>query len=225
MRKLLSLLAFFVVTIMTANAAAQEAGSAASVGLLSIEEPVAGETLTVDEAFSEENGINVPAPFEILIPTSDGEQMEVTPAPAGPEGPFLKVVFTTSDGRIIENIQLIPIALDAGSVDSRLAAVSDLIVNEVWGLVVADYPDSVQDGVRNTIIAGHDAVELVGRYVNPELGLVYTRFVGIPHPDPGNPNGILAIAKISAEVLPLDGPDELPRTRGGVMLENFEFLD
>jgi hypothetical protein len=224
MRKLLPLLVFFA---MAATASAQEVSVSGqvSVNLLSIEGLVVGQTVTVDADFGAEHGLDVPAPFKVLIPTSGDEQQLVLYAPNGAGGPFFKMTFATKDDQVIENIQFVPMNLGGATADDRMQVITDLLTDQAWAMIVADYPENIQDGVRATTVAGYDAVELVGRYMDPEQGLVYTRLVGIPNSDPSNPNGVMVVANIIAKVLELSGPEDLPRTRGGVALEHFEWLE
>jgi hypothetical protein len=224
MRKLLSCLMLLAIST---GAFAQEVTveGELSVNLLSIEGLVVGQTVSVDADFGAEHGLNVPAPFDILIPTADDVRELILYAPNGPGGPFLKLNFVTMDDRLIENFQIIPMTLGAGTEDERLITVVDLLKERGWPMVVQNYPDNVQDAVRATVVAGYNAIEMVGRYADPELGVIYVRLVGIPHPDPNNTNGVLAVANIVAGVLELSGPEDLARTRGGVALEHFEFAD
>ena len=108
--------------------------------------------------------------------------------------------------------------------EERVQAAANLLATDGFAMVVRGYEKSKRDGVRKTMVGKYTAVEVFGRYIDPDVGLIYTWLVGILHPK--QPDGVLMVANIADKQLPLKNPDELKsKTRAGAMLTTFSFLD
>lgn len=223
-RILLTGLAAALLTAVAGSAVAQQATVEGTVkfDLLSIEGLVVGTTVKVDADFSAKHEIAVPHPFSVLVPTADDVLELAEFAPEGPGGPFLKINFATEDRQLIENIQFVPFTLAPGTAEERMQALAGLMANDVFNRATANYPNRVRDVVRPTKAGDLDAVEVMGRYQDPQLGLMYLRIVGIPDPD--GPHGVFSIANVVAARQELPTPDDFPRTRGGAAIRYFKFL-
>ncbi len=210
---------------LAGSALAQSASVKGEVkfNLLSVEGLVVGKTLAVDTGFAAKHDIAVPRPFSVLVPTADEVLELVEYAPNGPRGPFFKVNFATQDRQLIENIQFVPFTLAPGEKEDRLKTLAGMLANDAFAMATRDYPKHKRDVVRKTTAGKYDAVEVIGRYEDPKLGLMYLRIVGIPDPD--GPHGIFAIANVVAARQDLPTPDDFPRTRGGAAIRYFKFLE
>ena len=90
------------------TAAAEDKKPSVNFDLLSVEGLWVGKTLTIDQAFAEEHGMPVPAPFSFVVPLSPTKDylVFVDPAPK-PGDAWIKINFATSDRQLIENIQFV----------------------------------------------------------------------------------------------------------------------
>lgn len=219
-----ALAALVFATGLCAPAAAQQVTAEGSVkfNLLSVEGLVVGTTLKVDADFAATHGVDVPAPFSILVPLADDVLELVDYVPEGQDGPFLKLNFATEDRKLIENIQFVRMTIARGSAEERLNALAGLLANDVFGRATASYTESVRDIVRKTKVGDLEGVEVIGRYKDPNLGLMYLRIVGVF--DPQGPHGVVSIANVVAAMQELPSANDFPGTRGGAAIRHFRFL-
>ncbi|MBN9671300.1 hypothetical protein [Roseibium aggregatum] len=190
--------------------------------LLSVEGLVVGKTVRVDEAFASRHGLAVPAPFSFLVPTEDDVVVLMDQAP-GRGSAFVKLNFITKDRKLIENIQFVPMTLKLATTQERLNAVGRLLAGTAFQRAVANHAKPTRDLVRAVRIGDYNGVEVIGSYEDAVEGKMYLRIVGILNPN--SRDGIVAIANVVASRLDLPAPNDFPRTRGGVLLKNFRFLD
>lgn len=219
----LFLAAALTLSVLAAPALAQDETPDATVqfNLLSIDGLVIGTTINVDEAFGVENEIDVPAPFSFLIPTSDDVRELLDPAPTPGEA-LVKVNFATQDLQLIENLQFVPYTLPLGDIDERMNTLAGLMANDAFQVAVGEHDQNTRDIVRAIKVGEYDAVEVIGRYQDANLGLMYLRLVGILNPD--SEQSVFTIANVVAARQPIPTPDDFPQTRGGVALKNFHFI-
>jgi hypothetical protein len=214
----------FALTLFASGSAispAQENSPSVTFNLFSVEGLVVGDTYSIDAAFGEQHGVSVPAPFRFLVPREDG----VTPlfqAPNGSDGMLIKVNFATEDRQLIENMRFVTMTLPLGDGADRLTVLARLLANDGFNQAVATYPENEYIGAREIKIGDYDAVEVVGKYIEPQLGLMYLRLVGIPNP--GGAASIYAVINVVASRVELQSIDDLARTRSGTALRFFEYL-
>lgn len=183
---------------------------------------VIGKTFKIDAAYAAEKQIEVKAPFRFLAPTGDDflARLQATPG----KDTFVKIAYATPDKQFIENFQFVPMDVAMGDEEERVQAAANLLASDGFAMVVRGYEKSKRDGVRKTTVGKYTAVEVFGRYIDPDVGLVYTWLVGILHPKQAD--GVLMVANVADKQLPLKNPDELKsKTRAGAMLTTFRFLD
>lgn len=200
----------------------QETGGSITFNLLSIEGLVVGTTVTIDADFGAEHGIAVPAAFSVLIPTADDVRELMDPAPK-PGNAFAKISFATEELVLIENIQFVPFTVPGEEMQARLQQTAELMAGPAFQAATEGYAEPVRIGVRETTAGEHPAIEVIGTYQDPDLGLMYLRIVGIPNPN--GPDSVFAVANVVAALEPLPSPDDFPRTRGGAALRHFDYLD
>jgi hypothetical protein len=212
------------VTMLSAGNAvspAQENSASVTFNLFSLEGLVIGNTYSIDADFGEEYGITVPAPFRFLVPKED----DVTPyfeTPDGTDGMFLKISFATEDRQLIENLRFVRMTLPLGDRADRLTVLARLLANDGFNQAVSGYSENEYMGAREVKVGDYDAVEVIGKYIDPQLGLMYVRLVGIPNPDADA--SVFAVANIVASRFELESVDDLARTRSGTTLRFFEYL-
>lgn len=219
-----SIAALISVSVVTAQDDAAPADSETSVefNLLSIEGLVVGSTITIDAAFGAENQIDVPAPFSFLVPTADDVRELLDPAPQ-PGQALVKVNFATMDRELIENLQFVPYTLALeGDLEARMNTLAGMVAEDAFQMAVGTYEDHTRDLVRAVDINGLPAVEVIGRYQDPNLGLMYLRIVGILNPD--SEHSVVAISNVVAARQAIPTPNDFPQTRSGTALKNFQFL-
>lgn len=219
-----ALAALVFATWLCAPAAAQQVTAEGSVKfrLLSVEGLVVGTTIKVDADFAAEHNTEVPLPFSLLVPLADGVLELVDYMPEGPGGPFLKLNFATEDRQLIENIQFVRMTVAPGPADERLNVLARLMADDVFKRATRPYAESVRDIVRKTKVGDLDGVEVIGRYKDPNLGLMYLRIVGLFDPD--GPHGVFSVANVVAAMQELPSANDFPRTRGGAAVRHFKFL-
>lgn len=206
----------------TPAANAQEASGSVSLNLLSVDGLVVGSTLKIDADYAAEHGIEVPAPFSVLIPTADGLLELIEKAPEDSTA-FFKMNFATEDLELIENIQFVPFTVEMDDHEVRMLVTAQVMSRAAFDAATAGYAERSLVGVRETTAGDLPAVEVVGTYQDPQLGLIYLRIVGIPNPN--GPESVFAVANVVASREPLPSPDDFPRTRGGAAIRHFEYLE
>ncbi len=214
-------IAIFLLVQLPGIVVAQDNTATFKFNLFSIEGLVIGDTYSIDAEFGERNGISVPVPFKILTPREDGVEVILEPPSEG-SGEILKVNFVSEDRQLIENMRLVNMRLPLGPQEERLTILARLLANSGFSQAVAGYEQSEFIGVRETKIGDYDGVEAIGKYIDPDLGLMYARLVGIPNPD--RPESIFAVANIVASRFDFESLDDLARTHTGTMLRFFEYL-
>jgi len=199
---------------------AQDASVTAKFSLFSVEGLVTGKTIAIDASYGEKHGVPIPAPFTFLVPDREG----VTPlynTPTQPNSMLVKVNFATEERQLIENLQFVTMSLPMADHKARFTNLARLLANNVYNSAVKTYPENKFLGARETKIGNYDAVEVIGKYVDPNLGLVYLRIVGIPNPD--GAESIFTVANIVASRVEIKHVDDLARTLSGTALRYFEY--
>lgn len=179
------------------------------------------QPIRINDSYTQKWGGNAPAPFQLQVPILD----DASPLYHPPEEGFdtlLRVSFVTDDQQLIENIRFTPMILSMGPLEQQLQTMADLLRDEVFPTFTNGYANIRYVGTRSTKIHSYDAVELVGSYIDPDFGLMYLRIVGIINPD--SEHTVFAIANVVDEKIRLTSPEQYAQTRGGIMLEHFQFL-
>jgi hypothetical protein len=206
-----------------AGAAAQDnGGPTVRFDLLNIEGLIVGTTLKVDAAYGQTHGVTIKTPFSFLVPTEGGLAIFVENATAE-DSTYIKVNFATEDRQLVENIQFVPISIGLADRQVRLDTLAKLLVEQAFPIVVANYPENNMIGWRETTLGAYDAIEVLGEYIDPANGHMYARVVGYLNTDA--PETVMAIANISARFTPIDDPSQFSRTRSGVAMNHFAFIE
>ncbi len=183
---------------------------------------VIGKHVKIDAAYGAKEIIEVKAPFSFTAPT--GKDFLIGKQPTPGSDTLIKIAYATLDKEFIENFQFSTLTVPPGPEEARLNTVAKLLANQAFGMAVRPYKEPKRDGVRKIEIGKYAAVEVFGRYIDPDKGVMYLRIVGIPHPE--RVHGVFMVANIVSALLPLDSPDQLAtRTRSGAALKIFKYLD
>lgn len=218
----------------TAPAAAQTASAEGefSFNLFEFSGVTLSDVYTFDESYTERFGIAVPVPFRLDVPRRDGVGVIADGRPDG--GGFVRFTFYTETDAgervFLENIQvvtatipLLPEAQDPA--EARIGTMIDLVQNIV-------YPRAVEGFVSPEILAleeiplGADvpnAVQLIGRYVDPPLGEMLLRIVAMPHP--AQAESYVTISNIRLAMVPVNDGETLRQSMTGRVMESWDYLD
>ncbi len=206
---------------------AQENQASIKINLFSAEGFVLSDIYSIDAKYGETNQIEVPAPFRFKIPRRDG----ITPffETGVPGGMLIKVHFTTGDRQTaeedrayLENLQFIGMTLPLAEPEERMNNLARMLANEAFDNVTANYEQKEYIGARIAKLGEMDVVEVLGKYIDPELGLMYARIIGMPNPD--SEQSIFVVANIVASRFELQSPDDLALTSTGKAIASFEYL-
>ena len=207
---------------------AQEEAPSFKFSLFEVEGFVISDSYTIGKSFAERFELSVRVPFTIDVPRQDNVTTFFDPGD-GTDDMQLKIDFVTgdkdtelSDRLLIENQRFVTLTLPMGPPEERLQALARLLANDGFSMAVAGYKQNEYIGTRGTKIGDYDAIEVVGRYVDPAIGVLYVRIVGIP-----NPNGeisIFSVANVVADKFDLSDPDDLALTGSGKTLSSFEYI-
>ena len=171
--------------------------------------------------FAEKYDMDVPAPFSVIIPTSEDFY---TAAKFGPRGDaYMKISFATGDRQLIDNLRLVTMSVPLAESVERLKLTAQMLAEQGFAMAVRGYDNPQSKGIRQIRIGKYDAVEVIGTYTDPELGLMYVRLVGIPNPD--NPSSVFAVANVVAGRTEIGNAEDLTsKTRSGRALTTFRYL-
>ncbi|HHG91122.1 MAG TPA: hypothetical protein ENJ90_11695 [Devosia sp.] len=222
-------LASLVLALFSVTASlAQQEGPSFKFSLFEVEGFVISDSYTIDKSFGERFELSVPVPFSVDVPRQDNVTTFLNPGD-GTDDMQLKIDFVTgdrdtelSDRRLIENQRFVTMTLPMGPPEERLQVLARLLANDGFNRAVASYEKNEYIGTRGTKIGDYDAIEVVGRYVDPAIGLLFVRIVGIPNPD--GETSIFSVANIVADMFELTGPDDLALTGSGKTLASFEYI-
>jgi len=194
MKPIFNALAASLFSLTCAPVLAQESGASVNISPLTIEGLSIGKKIVVGAAFAERFGVAVPLPFEIVIPTIEGQNIYYDPAPGG--NGILKVTFTTSEDQVRSNIQIVPFTIDMIPVEDRLQALRSLL-QQALDTSIPD-PDRAEVLIVQTFEMGpYPAIEAVAKYDGGDDGLIILRVVAIP--DPESVNGLMVIMNTVAK--------------------------
>lgn len=221
------IVALSLFAVATSASLAHENEASVKFNLFSVEGLVVGKNISIDAAYGEKHGVPVSAPFTFLVPQSDGVVPLYNTA-TEPGGMLLKVSFATEESigtqnvQLIENLQFVGMTLPMAEPEERLTMLAKLMANDVFSASIGDYAENKYIGTRQTKIGDYIAIEVIGEYIDPQLGHMYLRIVGIPNPD--SPNSIFTISNIVASRLNLQNINDLVRTSSGTGLSRFKYI-
>lgn len=188
MKTIIAALCAGAVAFAGTMALAQDTGASVTISPLTLEGVSVGKKIVVDSSFAEQYGVEVPLPFEIIIPTIDGQNVYYDPAPGG--SGILKVTFATSEDKVRSNIQIVPFTLGMAESDARLQAARGLL-QQALETSIPNLERSEVLVLQSFEVGPYPAIEVVAKYDGGADGLVILRVVAIP--DPNSINGLMVV--------------------------------
>lgn len=185
-------LALAVLAASFVPAAAQQIEAEGSVTVTPFE--ARGITLstiyTVDAAFADKHGVDVPAPFSLAAPRRDAQQILAQAKPPG--GGPIKIYFTTADEerKIYSSLQILTYTLKTDDPQKRLEVGQHLATEVLKSLGATE--DTRVNVTRNVTIGDLPAVEVVGNFENNDNDRLLVRLVALAKPETSN--GIIGVA-------------------------------
>ncbi|QDC11115.1 hypothetical protein FHY55_18575 [Oceanicola sp. D3] len=186
----------------------------------STEDVVSGETFKADADYLTKHGKPEAAPFAVVVPLS-GDGSYESRVVETPRTGLVKFVFSTPGGGLIEAMTFSELTLPEAEKEPRLDYLREIMLAVAVGQFVDSKPEASRQNIRKVDIGRHKAVEIFGTYRHADYGVIHWRMVGLPNPD--GEAGVVALAQISEEAVPIGSPDDFPASLTGRMLESFSF--
>jgi hypothetical protein len=211
----------FFTGLLAIGAAAFAANEDVELTIPVVKGAVVGKPFRIDRAFGQQNSLRVRAPFSSYVPISKEFETQVVNAPK-PGNAYIKFNFTTPDNQPLENVQFIEMTIPMTHRRDRMRMAARLLGGDGFKMAVTGREKAQRDYVRSRTIGPYDAVEVIGRYEDPQLGLVFVRLVGILNPN--DQDSVFAIANIVASKVPINAPEDLANTRSGAVISKLTYL-
>lgn len=222
--RIAGILAFglILIGVHAGSGLAQDNSPSATFNLFSVEGLVVGDTYTFDAEFAERLNVEILAPFRFLTPRADGVKV-IFQRPTEGTTELIKINFVTEDEQLIENLRFVAITLPMVEPEGRVQILNRFLSNDAYNMSVNSYEQHEFLGARETVIGETPGIEAIGKYIDPSLGLMYVRLVGIINPD--SEHSILAVSNVVSDRAELESLDDLARTFTGTALRHFEYLN
>ena len=220
-RIVVSLAVLFLAGLSAIGGAAFAASDDVELTIPTVEGAVVGKPFKVDRAFGKQNDVRVLAPFSSYVPFSKEFETQVVNAPK-PGNAYIKFNFSTSDNQPLENVQFIEMTVPMTHRRDRLRIAARLLGEDGFKMAVTGRDKVSRDYVRTGKIGPYDAVEVIGRYEDPQLGLMFVRLVGILNPN--DKDSVFALANIVASRVPINSPEDLANTRTGAVISRLTYI-
>lgn len=191
-------------------------------GKLKAEGLVVADPVTLADAYSEKYDIEIKAPFQIAVPRSE-EFIRLALYPNDLEGGFLKITFATKEKAFLENIQFTDLTVEEGPLEKRQQQLAAVMKTKGWEQVVKGFGENKIDSIRAVKIGDEDAVELVGRYIDKDNGVIVSRLLAIFRE--GETQGVFSVSNIAAQRVPVTQLEHLENTISGEIMKSFEFVE
>ena len=208
---------------------AQEKTPSIKFDLFSVDALVISDSYNIDEKFSKKHNIPILTPFKIKTPRQDDVTILIEYG-TKPNSMMIKFNFATGgkklankDRELIENLQFIPFDIEMVEHEERLKILTNLMAIQAFNNVTNSFEQKEYIGARRTKIGNIDVIDAVGKYTEPNLGLIYVRITG--YLNPNDKNGVYSIANIIADKYELTNLDQLFLTGSGKTIESFEYLN
>ena len=206
--------------------AAQSQDASLSFNLFSYEGAYLNKIFRFNADYTAKYNIPIDVPFALQIPIRKDVELI---ADGRPSGGIVKFTFATKDpsGRqFIENFHVVdasfPIPQDSSDpMPVRLRTAAKALTQSAYPSAVQGFTDAKIISTREIAVNGMRAAELLGTYTDPSNGPMVLQLVAIPHPDRAESYFILH--NISRTLVPMSGPEQLPETLGGRVLDSFTY--
>ncbi len=185
------------------------------------QEVVAGETFKADAEYLGKHGKPDAAPFVVVVPLA-GDGSYQSRIVQTPQTGLVKFVFSTEGGGLIEAVTFSELSLPmADDEEPRLNYLMEIMSALVVPGLVEGKADASRTNTRKVEIGGKTAVEIFGTYTDADYGKIHWRLLGLPNAEAEA--GVVALAQIAEEAVPITSPDDFPASLSGRLLESFSF--
>ncbi len=209
---------------------AEERGTNIRSGLFNIEGLTLSDSITFDAETAARNEIDLKAPFRISVPRDPYVARNIFANPTG--GALVGIMFrraqdqTGTDADLLEHVQItgarIPMAeqLDPQG-PTRLQLAGQMARDMAFPHMVAEKEGAELLDVSFLRLGEIDAVQVVGRHLEPEIGPVLIRIVIVPHPD--QVESLMIVARINLANVPVTDQETLEASLSGRVISSWEY--
>ncbi|SIO12700.1 hypothetical protein [Vannielia litorea] len=190
------------------------------LNLRSNQDVVAGETFKADRDYLTKHGKDEAAAFAVVVPLS-GDGSYQSRVVETPQTGLVKFVFSTEGGGLIEAVTFSDLSLPMAEEEPRLEYLMEIMNALVVPGFIEGKAGASRQNIRKVDVGGLRAVEIFGSYDDPTFGKVHWRLLGLPNPQAEA--GVVALAQISEEAVPIGSPDDFPSSLSGRVLESLKF--
>lgn len=201
-----------------------------SFNLFSLEGLTLSDTFTFDADLAERNDLDLPAYFRISVPRDARIERRVIPNPTG--GALVGIMFTRAENRtgtdadLLELVQItgarVPIQSDQNGQDqARLRVAAGLARDVAFPRMVEGKEGAEIIDISPITLGELQAVQVIGRHLEPELGPVLLRIVVVPHPEQAE--SLVIVAKINLALVPVQDSATLDASLSGRLISSFEY--
>ncbi|PCJ08491.1 MAG: hypothetical protein COB16_07365 [Rhodobacteraceae bacterium] len=215
-----------VIALLGLAPAAQAQEASVTFNLLTYEGVYLSRIFRFDARYAAKYNIPIAVPFALQVPMR--KDIELI-ADGRPDGGIVKFTFATkaSLGRqFVENFHVIgarfPIPQGSDNPMSiRLRTAAKALTQSAFPAAVQGFSDAKIIATQEIEVNGLRAVEVLSTYTDPANGSMVLQLVAIPHPD--RPESYFIVHNISRTLVPMSGPEQLPETLGGRILDSFTY--
>ncbi len=211
-------------------AQAEESGGSLRFNLFNLEGLTVSDTYTFDAETAARHEIDLKAPFRISVPRDPRVQRNVFVNPDG--GALVGIMFRRADGQtgtdadLLEHVQItgaqLPLAADLDpDGPTRLQLAGQLARDRAFPMMVANKEAAELLDVSFLELGALQAVQVVGRHLEPEIGPVLVRIVIVPHPE--QVDSLMIVAKINLANVPVTDQATLEASLSGRVISSWEY--
>lgn len=204
------LVAVILILILFVSARAEiKAEGETSVNPFKIEGGVIGRKISVDRAFAEKHQVEVPAPFEFIVPRDKNIAYFMAFPPEIKGAEYFRLSFATKEKKLVENLRMVDLTIPLVEREKRIRGTVLFLLKKALPMAFKGYEEPRYIGNRVGRVGPCDAVEVLGQYVDPAIGLVFVRLVAILNPD--SEHAVLAVANINPALSEVKTPEDAAR--------------
>ncbi|KAE9632438.1 hypothetical protein [Parasedimentitalea maritima] len=197
-----------------------------SFNLFSYEGAYLNRIFRFDADYTAKYNIPIEVPFALQIPVRNDVKLI---ADGKPSGGIVKFTFATKDPserKFIENFHVVgasfPIPQDSNDpMPIRLRTAAKALTQSAFPSAVREFTDAKIISTREIMVNGLRAAEVLGTYTDPANGPMVLQLVAVPHPN--RAESYFIVHNISRTMVPMSGPEQLPETLGGRVLDSFTY--
>jgi len=220
------LLGIFTALGISSGSQAQDTSDTFSFNLFSFEGAYVNRVFNFDADYTAKYGIPIEVPFAVEIPVRQDIELIADGKPSGGIVKFTFAAKSPEGRKFVENLHIVgaTFPIPQGGEDpmlARLKSAAKALNQSAFPAAVQGYSDVKMIGTREIAVNGMRAVEILGRYQDPDNGSMVLQLVAIPHPD--RAESYFIVHNISQTLVPLSGPEQLPETLGGRVLDSFSY--